>query len=212
MSRGRTRARGRRARLEMIRAEFRQKREDPEAMAQLLGRYADSEVRVWAIARPGEGDRPLDEMERAMIAQTVAPPLAGMTSRSVHRRHQFSRRTRPATERDGFDLRLMSWGNGSEVPTVGKNMIVLGIDNKSLLHIRIFDAAGNRITDIDETQLPTQTAAIATLKQQLPSLLSPHVLTDAEKAGVIREATSIVGHTQQDAGGAGDVPGLPPGS
>jgi hypothetical protein len=83
----------------MIRAEFQQKREDPEALAHLLGRYADSEVRVWAIARPAEGDRPLDEAEKAMIAQTVAPRLAGMTSGSVHRRHEFSRRTKSTRDR-----------------------------------------------------------------------------------------------------------------
>ena len=89
----------------------------------------------------------------------------------------------------------MSWGDGSGVPTSGKNLVVVGTDNNGLLHIRIFDAAGNRIKDTDETQLPAQAAAIATLKQQLPGLLPPHVLTDAEKAQVIAEATSIVGQT-----------------
>ena len=91
----------------------------------------------------------------------------------------------------------MSWGDGSGVPTSGKNLVIVGIDNNGLLHIRIFDAAGNRITDTDETQLPAQAAAIATLKQQLPGLLPPHVLTDAEKAQVIAEATSIVGQTRR---------------
>jgi hypothetical protein len=96
----------------------------------------------------------------------------------------------------GFDLRLMSWGDGSGVPTSGKNLVVVGTDNNGLLHIRILDAAGNRIVDTDETQLPAQAAAIATLKQQLPGLLPPHVLTDAEKAQVTGEATSIVGQTE----------------
>lgn len=96
----------------------------------------------------------------------------------------------------GFDLRLMSWGDGSGAPTSGKNLVVVGTDNNGLLHIRIFDAAGNRIKDTDETQLPAQAAAIATLKQQLPGLLPPHVLTDAEKVQVIAEATSIVGQTR----------------
>ena len=91
----------------------------------------------------------------------------------------------------------MSWGDGSGVPTSGKNLVVVGTDNNGLLHIRIFDAAGNRIKDTDETQLPAQAAAIATLKQQLPGLLPPHVLTDAEKAQVIAEATSIVGQTRR---------------
>jgi hypothetical protein len=119
MSGRRTKARKRRSLLEKFRAEFRrireqirkQKRKDPkassvdslsrvkaaEAMVDLLRRVADSNLRVWAVARPADGDDPLDEMERAMIAQTVAPRLAGMAPGSVHRRHEFSRRTRSAT-------------------------------------------------------------------------------------------------------------------
>ena len=82
------------------------------------------------------------------------------------------------------------------MPTSGSNLIVVGIDSNGLLHIRIFDADGNLVTDTDETKLPgTQAGAIATLKQQLPGLLPPHVLTDAEKAQVIAEARSIVGRT-----------------
>ncbi len=83
------------------------------------------------------------------------------------------------------------------MPTSGSNLVIVGTDNKNLLHIRIYDDAGNRVTDTDETKLPAaQAAAIATLKQQLPGLLPPHVLTYAEKAQVFGEATSIVGQTQ----------------
>jgi len=101
-----------------------------------------------------------------------------------------------AAMKNRFDLQLMSWGDGSGVPTSGNNLVIVGIDSNDLLHIRIYDAAGNRITDTDEAKLPAaQAAAIATLKQRLPGLLPPHVLTDAEKAQVIGEATSIVGQT-----------------
>src|SRR5262249_38741724 len=73
---------------------------------------------------------------------------------------------------------------------------IVGTDNTGLLHIRIFDALGRLVTDTDETKLPpTQANAIATLKQQLPGLLPPHVLTAAEKAQVIAEVTSIAGQT-----------------
>jgi hypothetical protein len=95
MSRSRTRARNRRARLEKVRAEFEEKRQDPEALEDLLRRKAESNFCIWAIARPAAGAKPLDEAERAMIAQIVAPPLAGMTPGSVHRRHELSRRTGP---------------------------------------------------------------------------------------------------------------------
>ncbi len=40
------------------------------------------------------------------------------------------------------DLQLMSWGFGSGVPTSGKNLDVVGLDNSGLLQIRIFDANG----------------------------------------------------------------------
>ena len=101
-----------------------------------------------------------------------------------------------AAVKNRFDLQLMSWGDGSGVPTSGNNLVIVGIDSNGLLHIRIYDAAGNRITVTDEAKLPAaQAAAIAILKQQLPGLLPPHVLTDAEKVQVIGEATSIVGQT-----------------
>jgi hypothetical protein len=100
MPRGRSLARKRRARVESGRAEFQQKRDDPEALVDLLRRVADSDQCVWAIARPAKGDRPLDEMELAMIAQTAAPPLAGKTPGSVHRRHEFSRRTKSTREQE----------------------------------------------------------------------------------------------------------------
>ena len=45
---------------------------------------------------------------------------------------------------DRFDLRVMSWGDGSGVPTSGNKLVILGIDNNDLLHIRIFDAGGKR--------------------------------------------------------------------
>jgi hypothetical protein len=102
----------------------------------------------------------------------------------------------------GFDLQLMSWGDGSGVPTTGNSLIILGVDTAGRLHIRIFDAGGNRVTDTDETQLPgAQAGAIAALKQQLPGWLPPHVLTAADKAQLIRQVTSIVGQILSMNGG-----------
>ena len=90
MSASRTRKRKRRALLEKLRAEFKEKRQDPGALAKLLRRHAESSLRLWDIARPADDDRPLDEAERAMIGQIVAPRLAGMTPGSVHRCHELS--------------------------------------------------------------------------------------------------------------------------
>ena len=98
---------------------------------------------------------------------------------------------------NGYDLQLTSWGDGSGVPTSGHNLVVAGIDNHGLLHIRIFDADGNEVTDTDETKLTaTEAGAISALKQQIPGLLPPqHALTGAEKAQLISQVTSIIGQT-----------------
>jgi hypothetical protein len=97
----------------------------------------------------------------------------------------------------GYDLRLMSWGDGSGVPSSGNRLVIVGTDIAGRLHIRIFDASGKQVTDKDETKLAaTQAGAISALKQGLPDLLPPHVLTSAEKDQVLSEATSIVGQTR----------------
>ena len=93
----------------------------------------------------------------------------------------------------------MSWGDGSGVPTSGNKLVIVGIDNHGLLHIRIFDAVGKRVMDTDETKLSdAQVGAILTIKRQLQGLSAPHVLTGGEKARVIRKVTSIVAQTSQD--------------
>ncbi len=95
---------------------------------------------------------------------------------------------------DRFDLRLMYWGDGSGVPTSGNKLVIIGIDNNDLLHIRIFDAGGKGVMDSDETKLSSaQAVAISTLKHELPDLLPPHELTGGKKARVIRKVRSIVG-------------------
>jgi hypothetical protein len=86
MSRRNTRARNRRAQLEQARIEFERKREKPAALAAFLRRLQKSDVSIWSVARLVATDNPLDESELAMIAQIVAPHLAGMTPASVRRR------------------------------------------------------------------------------------------------------------------------------
>jgi hypothetical protein len=91
MSRGRTRARNRRARLLELHAEFEKQRENPEAFAALLRRLAALDLSIWSVARQVPGDKPLEDAELAMIAQIVAPQLAGMTPGLVHRRHKLAK-------------------------------------------------------------------------------------------------------------------------
>ena len=86
------------------------------------------------------------------------------------------------------------------MPTSGNKLVIVGIDDNDLLHIRIFDAGGKGVMDTDETKLSSaQVVAIATLKRQLPDLLAPHELTGGKKARVIRKVISIVGQASQDA-------------
>jgi WD40 repeat protein len=120
----------------------------------------------------------------------------------------------------GYDLRLMSWGDGTSVPTSGQDLVIAGTDGDGLLHIRTFDAAGVRtdtfegfvgralrlvsadasgrvLSDTPESSLPAARAqAIVDLKQRLPGWLPPHVLSDAERGQVFGDATSITGQTQ----------------
>jgi len=93
---------------------------------------------------------------------------------------------------EGVDLRLMPWGDGTGVPTQIDDMFIIGTDDKNLLHIRM-RRDGLRLIDIDETTVPARQAqAISSLKQQLPGLSPPHVMTEAEKAKLLVRASSIV--------------------
>ena len=102
-------------------------------------------------------------------------------------------------ENDGTltDLKLLNWGDGSGVPTSGDTQIIAGIDNKGLLHVRIFDVAGPLALDEDETKLPIiLTGAAATLKHEIASLSPPHILTSAEKIKLITDVKAVFGQPQ----------------
>jgi hypothetical protein len=78
--------------------------------------------------------------------------------------HQWSRTAvNTATFGDTTDLQVVSWGDGSAVPTTGSLLMVVGTDPQGLLHIRMFNHDGFRILDGDETTYPE----IASLKQQV---------------------------------------------
>ncbi len=95
-----------------------------------------------------------------------------------------------------FDLRLMSWKDGSGLPNSGKDLVVVGTDYDDRLLIRIFDQEGHRITDTDETKLPpAQAQLISTLKQQLQGWLRSHVMTDVDEWRILGLVASIVGQT-----------------
>lgn len=125
-------------------------------------------------------------------------PIATFRARNDRRKQPTKEAIRElivalAGEGGGYDLQLAGWGDGAAAPTSGRDLVVVGTDNRGLLHIRIFNSDGKQETDQVETRLPDQAAAIASLKQRLPDLSPPHALTQAEKSLVVREATMIVG-------------------
>ncbi len=97
----------------------------------------------------------------------------------------------------GFDLDVVAWGDGSGVAKSGKELVILGIDNNKLLHIRIFGHSEELVTDTDETKLPPAKARdIEELKRRVAGLLPTRGLTDAEKTPLLQLATSIVNLSQ----------------
>jgi hypothetical protein len=101
---------------------------------------------------------------------------------------------------------LTSWEEIIGVPTSGKKLLVAGVDDDNLLRFRIFDAAGNRVLDKDETRLPpSRVGAVATFKTALAELFEKHLavaptryalndvdLTGDERAGVLGQLTDIL--------------------
>lgn len=87
MPRSATRARKRRRFIDEYRRQFVVLRRDPESLVAFLRYCAAADIPLWAVCCPYEGDRPLDDSEQAMIAQLIAPHLAGMTPGSIRKRN-----------------------------------------------------------------------------------------------------------------------------
>lgn len=90
MSRHHARERKKRALFDQRRTEFARVRSDSAALAVFVTRLAASGDPVWPVAQAGAGDRPLDDDERAMVSQAVAPHLTGGTSGVAERRHRMA--------------------------------------------------------------------------------------------------------------------------
>jgi RNA polymerase sigma factor (sigma-70 family) len=167
-----------------------------------LRKLALHPINTW---RAGRRARTTDVIDRAfmkLMRKLMQVPSPGWQHRGVF--YDYAKRNIKHLVMDEiglrspkFDLQLMSWGDGTGVPTSGNNLVVIGIDDNDLLHIRIFDQGGHRVTDTDEVSLPrAQDQAILFLRQRLSGLLPPHVMTNGEKAQTLREVTSIVGETR----------------
>ena len=111
----------------------------------------------------------------------------------------------------GYDLRLMSVKTTDELEGEGGYLVIVAlvgdVDDKDL-HIRIFDASGDKVVDKSEKQIESGETLTA-LKQQLTALKSQEdeqeiidgsSLSLEDKQEIIRKATSSAGHTPQQGG------------
>ncbi len=165
--------------------------------------------------RPGGADHTIDAQTRVAtgwwlgvgFVVLVLHPLAFIHDWSLKERDRASWTllTFHFIPEDMYDLRLISWKDGRGVTTSGKSLVIVGPDNDRLLHIRIFNADGDLVTDTDEKKLLTQQGAatterkkqqdaeISALKKQVAILLTRRALSNDEKAQILTEATSLVG-------------------
>ena len=98
----------------------------------------------------------------------------------------------------GYDLRLMSVDTTDDLPTVGELLVIVALVNGGV-HIRIFDADGQKVVDKPESDFdhgPNLT--------YLKKLLNENPFPDAskllrnEKKEIIEKATLVSGHTHLD--------------
>ena len=82
----------------------------------------------------------------------------------------------------------------AELPTSGSNLVVLArVSDERLLHVRIFDAAGNKVVDADEMVLGKQGGQIGDLKVLLADVWDGRDLSPLEKLGVLSSLASVPG-------------------
>jgi hypothetical protein len=95
-----------------------------------------------------------------------------------------------------WDLRLMSITATKDLLDVGRNLIIIAFVGTDL-HIRIFDAGGKKVIDKTESELISGDILTA-LKKRLNPFPDGSSLSKEDKQEIIRNATSIAGHTSSE--------------
>lgn len=90
------------------------------------------------------------------------------------------------------DARLTIEDDGTELPTKGKNLVVVGTAY-GLLRFRLFDLDGKMVVDTDETNVPNRSGPMADLKKQLANLWPGHEMTAEESYQIMSSVAAIVG-------------------
>lgn len=94
----------------------------------------------------------------------------------------------------GYDLHLMSVSVTEELIKEARSLVIVAFVD-ARLHIRIFDAVGEKVVDKTESELVAGEAFTA-LKRRLNLLPDDASLSQQDKQEIISKATSIAGHTQ----------------
>lgn len=99
-----------------------------------------------------------------------------------------------------WDLRLMSVSATDELVDEGRSLVIVALVDTDL-HIRIFDASGEKVVDKAESELVAG-ATLTTLKRRLSPFPDESSLSPQDEQEIIADATSITGHTPSDLFGA----------
>lgn len=109
-----------------------------------------------------------------------------------------------------YDLRLMSVAAADGLINGGRSLVIVALVGTNL-HIRIFDASGEKVVDKTENELVSGEALTA-LKKRLNPLPNESDLSKADKYKIIEDATLIAGHTHVIPAEFSNLPGRSDGS
>jgi hypothetical protein len=93
----------------------------------------------------------------------------------------------------GYELRLMSVDEADGLVNEGRFLVIVALVGTNL-HVRIFDANGQRVVNKEENELISG-EKLTTLKEQLNRLPDGSGLSHEQKQKIIRDAASIADHT-----------------
>jgi hypothetical protein len=109
---------------------------------------------------------------------------------------------------NAYDLRLIRAATVDDIPVEGERLVVVA-EVAEVLYFRIFDAAGAKVIDTDESELGGRADELTELRGRLSGLWATTNITSASKYTVVNDASAIVGFDlDQDASSGLSVAGL----
>src|SRR3989440_420454 len=155
-----------------------------------------------SVAKPCAGASRISAAGHTTRSRASAGTSAAWRSRSLSAvistaRFAISRIPQRRSRSQGeWDLHLMCVAATKDLLDVGRNLVIVALVGAHL-HIRIFDASGKKVVDKAESELISGEILTA-LKKRLNPFPDEFSLSKEDKQEIIRNATSIAGHTHQD--------------